>query len=175
MKDVPIDKVSTLADGRLAIFPSAISDSYTYVYREACGVYWNEKLNCFQSTVPKEWRHKEWYGQIVSVVRSAFNIRLHLASNTAFDSSMPGFKIDIESSESHVQQWITEQEKIALTPSKPNHSHEKDEILRISEKASVAFHSKNYQLAIELLLPHKNSVYFTKKCLKLLELSQKYA
>ncbi len=168
MKDVSISKVSTLSDGRLAVFPSVVSDNYEFVYREACGVYWNKPLACFQSTVPKEWGHNEWYGQIISVARSAFRIRLHLVSETLFESDTQGFKGDIQSSEINIQQWILEQEKIALESPKPDHSHEKSEISRISEKASVAFHAKKYQLAIDLLSPHKSSKYFSKKCAKLL-------
>ena len=60
MEHGKILKVAVLKDGRLGIFPDRPDPAYQYIYREAAGVYWNQELGCFQSTVPREWDYPKW-------------------------------------------------------------------------------------------------------------------
>ena len=106
MKRIQVSKVAVLEDGCLGIFPAASSSMYQYVYREAAGVSWNSVLCCFQSTVPREWDYKKWYGQIVSVVLSSFDTRLSLSPKTVFVPDDPTFITDMRGADAETQNWI---------------------------------------------------------------------
>ncbi len=110
MEEIRINKVSILPDGRLAIFPSKSSSSYQYVYREASEVYWDKNNQYFYSPVPRKWGYKEWYGHIVSVVRTGLSIRLNLSDDTEFEANADNFKSDMMNANEDVQKWIDEQE-----------------------------------------------------------------
>ena len=106
MEQTQISKVSILDDGSLGVFPETSSPMCQYIYRETAGVNWNSKLQCFQSTPPRERSHKEWYRQIVSVVLSGLDIRLALSPQAVFVPDDVRFVTDIHESEAEVQQWI---------------------------------------------------------------------
>ena len=106
MDRIQINKVAVLDDGRLGIFPETSSSMYQYIYREAAGVNWNPEARCFESTVPREWDHKKWYGQIVSVVLSGLDIRLSLSPQTAFSPNDTTFITDMRDADAEVQTWI---------------------------------------------------------------------
>ena len=81
---------------------------YEFIYREAAGVYWNKELRCFQSQIVTDWSYKDWYKQIVSVVRSGLGVRLTLSPDTEFCSEYPSLASEILSAEAEVQTWIDE-------------------------------------------------------------------
>lgn len=106
MERIQINTVAILDDGSLGVFPETSSPMCQHIYREAAGVNWNSTLQCFQSTPPREWSHKEWYGQIVSVVLSGLDIRLALSSQTVFVPDDVRFITDIHEADAEVQKWI---------------------------------------------------------------------
>ncbi len=106
METISILKVAKLGDGRLAIFPATPKAMYQHIYREAAGVYWDNSLGCFHSTVPRQWTSQDWYRQIISVVRSGVGIRLRLSPSTAFDGCEQNFSDDIVVADADVQKWI---------------------------------------------------------------------
>ncbi len=110
MKEIEITKVAVMTDGRLAVYPTDTSPSHQYVYREAAGVNWNQDLGCFQSTVPREWNHRQWFTQIVSVVRTGLGIRLRLTPKTRYESDCDHFETDIIRANEDVEAWIKERE-----------------------------------------------------------------
>lgn len=170
-----INKVSILPDGRLAIFPSKASSSYQYVYREACEVYWDNDNQYFYSPVPREWNYKNWYVHIVSVVRTGLSIRLNLSGNTVFEANEDNFKSDMIDANEDVQKWMSEQD-IGQPKNEQNEiGAEKEELNRISDEASKAFHSKKFNQVIKLLTPYENSPYFSEKAIALLKMAKKYA
>ncbi len=57
---------------------------YQYIYREAAGVYWDEKNHGFKSTALKEWSHSKWFSHIISVVKSGLDVELQLSKNVAW-------------------------------------------------------------------------------------------
>jgi len=59
---------------------------YQYVYREAAGVYWDEKQKGFKSTELKEWTVSDWYFHIKDIVRSSLNIDLKLNDKTKWEN-----------------------------------------------------------------------------------------
>ena len=105
-----IIKVAKLNDGRIAVYPAAVDQTYEYIYREAAGVYWNHELGCFHSTLPKDWNHQQWYGQIVTVVWSGLKIKLDLTPDTQYEGTPDSFKADIISANEDVQKWIHDHE-----------------------------------------------------------------
>jgi len=106
METIPIVKVAKLSDGRLGVFPEVPKPIYQYVYRAAAGVSWDNSLGCFQSTVPREWTYGDWYGQIVSVVRSELGVRLQLSPSAIFDGGSESFREDILEADLSIQKWI---------------------------------------------------------------------
>ena len=107
MGSAKIEKVAVLDDGRFAVFPDRKEPNWQYIYREACGVYWNQELGRFHSgEPPKTWGYQEWYEQIVSVVNSGVGLRMRLDSDTEFDSDSPGLADDVIAAEASVQKWI---------------------------------------------------------------------
>lgn len=106
MESIPIVKVAKLSDGRLGVFPEAPKPIYQYVYRAAAGVSWDKSLGCFQSTIPREWNYRDWYQQIVSVVRSELGVRLQLSPSAIFDDVSESFRDDILEADQSIQKWI---------------------------------------------------------------------
>lgn len=96
METSPILKVAVLADGRTAVFPESKRADYQYVYREAAGVYWDQAMGCFVSTLPQEWSPQKWYQHIVSVVRSGVGLQMTLTRDTEYESSKDGFEASIK-------------------------------------------------------------------------------
>lgn len=105
---VKINKVSVSDDARLCIYPEKTSTSYDLIYREAAGVYWNNNMSCFKSTIPRTWDYGDWFLHIVSVVFTSMNIRLILSDNTTFNGLS---KTTIMSSNDDVQDCINKQAK----------------------------------------------------------------
>ena len=107
METAQIQRVAVLDDGRFAVFPDRKEAAWQYIYREACGVYWNQQLGCFHSyEPPRTWGNKEWYEQIISIVNSGLGLRMRLASDAIFDCDAPEFEGDIHAAEISVQKWI---------------------------------------------------------------------
>ena len=104
---IDVIEVSLADDGRLRIYPSTVEWTFEHIYREAAGVHWNTELQCFQSTIPKDWDHKAWYTQIVSVVKSGLGVRLKLTDDTIFSTNSETFEIEIRSADAEVQEWET--------------------------------------------------------------------
>lgn len=57
---------------------------YQYIYREAAGVYWDEKGCGFKSTTLKEWSHSKWFSHIVGLVKSCLGVELKLSSKVTW-------------------------------------------------------------------------------------------
>jgi hypothetical protein len=105
MKRIQVSKVAVLEDGCLGIFPAVSSSMYQYINREAAGVNWNSVLCCFQSTVPREWDYKKWYGQIVSVVLSGFDTRLSQSPKTV-PTALPALEAAEHDKVKWVREWV---------------------------------------------------------------------
>lgn len=56
---------------------------YQYIYREAAGVYWDEKRCGFKSAPLKEWSCSKWYSHIVSIINSGLGVELRLSRDAA--------------------------------------------------------------------------------------------
>jgi len=54
---------------------------YQYIYREAAGVYWDEKQKAFKSTPLNERTVSEWFLHIKDIVKSGLNIELSINEN----------------------------------------------------------------------------------------------
>lgn len=117
MDTVLITKVARLSDGRLGVWPAVTKAMYQYIYREAAGVYWDDALGCFHSTIPREWTSSDWYRQIVSVVHGGVGLRMRLSPATVFDADVEGFRDDIIAADTNVQCWLDD--TFPNTPSTP--------------------------------------------------------
>ena len=89
MNDETINRIELLDTGELLLgLESQGKPEYQYVYREAAGVYWDQKRHGFKSTPLKEKTCSHWYKHINNAVQSELGIELKLAENV-FWSNVP--------------------------------------------------------------------------------------
>ncbi|MBD8490996.1 hypothetical protein IFO69_19745 [Echinicola sp. CAU 1574] len=60
--------------------------SYQYVYREAAGVYWDEKEKGFKSTPLREWTVSKWFFHIKDIVKIGLNLSLEMDNNITWEN-----------------------------------------------------------------------------------------
>jgi hypothetical protein len=60
--------------------------SYQYVYREAAGVYWDEKEKGFKSTPLREWTISKWFFHIKDIVKIGLNVDLEMNGNITWEN-----------------------------------------------------------------------------------------
>ena len=60
--------------------------SYQYVYREAAGVYWDEKEKGFKSTPIREWTISEWFFHIKDIVKTGLNLNLEMDKSITWEN-----------------------------------------------------------------------------------------
>lgn len=77
MKTETIKKIVLNDSNELILQLNSNGESlYQYVYREAAGVYWDDKQKGFKSTPLKEWTVSEWFFHIKDIVSSSLNLDL---------------------------------------------------------------------------------------------------
>jgi hypothetical protein len=82
MEHEVINKVEILDTGELLLgLKDQRKPMYQYVYREAAGVYWDERRNGFKSTPMKERSCLQWYQHIIEIVCSGLGVELILGPN----------------------------------------------------------------------------------------------
>lgn len=85
MERETINRIEILDTGELLLgLESKGKSMYQYVYREASGVYWDEKRHGFKSTPIKEWSCSKWFSQIIGVVKSGLGVELTLGHDIAW-------------------------------------------------------------------------------------------
>ena len=91
-----INTVDVTKDGELFLGLEGNGKSmYQYIYREASGVYWDEKYHGFKSTPIKKWSHSTWFSHIVSLVKSGLGVELRLSRNATWNNIPEQDKIEI--------------------------------------------------------------------------------
>ena len=80
-----IKSVSITKDNKLLLsLESKGNTDYQYIYREAAGVYWNEKHNGFESTPLKnDMSCSEWFAHIIKTANSS-GIELSLSKDVSW-------------------------------------------------------------------------------------------
>ncbi|MBP9024181.1 MAG: hypothetical protein KBH06_13335 [Spirochaetes bacterium] len=107
MKKIIITKVAIIENGKLGLFLPKSDPFYEFIYREASGVYWDNKLFCFKSTEPDKWNYKKWYQHMVGVIKSGLDITLEINDKTEFEPSDECFKNEILKANILVKKWLT--------------------------------------------------------------------
>lgn len=100
MKTETINKIVLNDRNELTLLLDSNGESmYQYVYREAAGVYWDEKQKGFMSTELKEWTVSDWYSHIKDIVRSSLNIDLKLNDTTTWENIPENEQIKIKNAQ----------------------------------------------------------------------------
>jgi len=86
MRSEIIKAVEILDTGEVFLALNEGDPSYQYVYREAAGVYWDDKLCGFKSTEMKEWSASTWFSHIVSVVEQGLGVKLSLGRDVHWNN-----------------------------------------------------------------------------------------
>ncbi len=87
MDSETINKVEVIDTGELLLsLEGNGKPMYQYIYREAAGIYWDEKQRGFKSTPLKDRSSTEWYSHIVSVVKTGLGIELRLSSQASWQN-----------------------------------------------------------------------------------------
>ena len=97
-------KVAVLGDGRTAVFPESKKAMFQYVYREAAGVYWEQKSGCFVSQSPGEWTPQQWYRHIIGIVKTGVGLKMVLTPETKYESKKEGFEESIKLADQELSQ-----------------------------------------------------------------------
>jgi hypothetical protein len=88
-----INRVKILPSGELFLGLGSDGNAYyQYIYREACGVYWDPVLKGFKSTDMKEWTASQWFTHIVDTAQNV-GIRLVLSEIVQWDNVSEDDKI----------------------------------------------------------------------------------
>ncbi len=97
MKTETINKIILNSSNELVLLLDNRGDPmYQYVYREAAGVYWDEKQKGFKSTELKEWTVSDCYFHIKDIVRSGLNVDLELNEKTSWENIPETEQIKVE-------------------------------------------------------------------------------
>jgi hypothetical protein len=111
MEICTIERISILADGRIAVFPKLKKGMWQHVYREAAGVHWENEQGYFTSTPPREWTAQDWYKQIVAVVRTGVGLEMKLSDETEYEPSEKSFIESIKVADIEVRDLIKKTEQ----------------------------------------------------------------
>ncbi len=93
MKADAITQIEIDSLGRLLIYPE--KEKFNLIWRSATEVHWDEKKMFLFSPKPREWSYFDWYGQIISVIRTEYACSLFLTENTIFINISPSLKQQI--------------------------------------------------------------------------------
>jgi hypothetical protein len=66
--------------GRLCITPE--KEIFTFVWRSATEVHWDDKYFYLYSPKPREWSYFDWFMHIISVIKIECNCELMLTDHT---------------------------------------------------------------------------------------------
>ncbi len=87
MKTEIIHKIVLNSSNELLLLLSSPGEPmYQYVYREAAGVYWDDKQKGFKSTPLKNWTVSEWFIHIKDIVRTSLNVDLQVDENLQWEN-----------------------------------------------------------------------------------------
>jgi hypothetical protein len=84
-----IEEIGLDTHGYLFVRPLAASaHEFTYIWRDAAGVRWNDDLRVLHAAEPARWTPVELYAQIIAAVYREYGVRLEATANTLW-SRMP--------------------------------------------------------------------------------------
>ena len=79
--------------GRLLVFPGEVD--YSFIYRSATGVHWDQDRRALVGPAPKEWSYLDWYKNIVASVRSEYGDALEATGATSWVNVADVLQADI--------------------------------------------------------------------------------
>jgi len=79
--------------GRLCIKPKI--EKFTFVYRFAAEVHWDNDGKFLFSPKPREWSYLDWYKHIVSLIETEYHSHLQITSDTDWVSIPVELKMEI--------------------------------------------------------------------------------
>ncbi len=90
-----VEEVGLDAAGHLFVKPQA-SDDFTYIWRDASGIRWNETTRTLVAYEPKRWEPITLFQQIVAAVKNEYGRVLALNSKTKWTNVTPEFRAQLE-------------------------------------------------------------------------------
>ncbi len=78
---------------RLYIKPE--NEKFTFIYRTATQVHWDNKEYFLYSPKPKDWSYLDWYKHIIKVVETECNCKLKLTIETNWINVSDKLKMEI--------------------------------------------------------------------------------
>ena len=92
-----IAEVSVQPDGRLCVRPElAPAETLEFIWRAACEVNWDPRLQALVTPVPDLTPNQLWFGQIISAVASEYGVPLRLTESTTWTNMSPELRAAIE-------------------------------------------------------------------------------
>ena len=88
-----ISEISIDDSGRLCIKPT--TKEFTFIYRSATEVHWDNNKRFLYSPKPREWTYLDWYKQIFSAILSEYGCELTTTTDTKWSKIPEELKRDI--------------------------------------------------------------------------------
>ncbi|WP_374950470.1 hypothetical protein [Mucilaginibacter sp.] len=77
IKEIRIDKLE-----RLCVMPD--EQNFSFIWRSAMEVHWDEKGKFLYSPKPREWSYFDWYRQILDATKDEYGCCLVLTNETSW-------------------------------------------------------------------------------------------
>jgi Integron Cassette Protein Hfx_Cass5 len=96
MKKEIISNVAISDSGELLLKLESVGNAdYQYVYRAGSGVSWDSELNCFKSSLRKDWAYSKWFLHILNAVQSELGFKLMLAKHATWSNVSEQVKVEL--------------------------------------------------------------------------------
>ena len=95
MSEVEIEEVGINSVGHLFVRPPATED-FTFIWRDAYGVRWNEKSHSLVAYEPHRWEHLALFQQMITAVKSEYGRCLVVGPDTRWSNIPSELRSHIE-------------------------------------------------------------------------------
>jgi hypothetical protein len=93
MKTDSIEEIRIDESGKLIVKPR--KEDFSYIYRAAMEVNWNNDGKYLYSPKPKEWSYSMWFKQIHAAVKDEYGVTLKISNETRWENIDPDLKKSI--------------------------------------------------------------------------------
>lgn len=87
MKETPIEEIKIDEENRLLVRPKMRpAQTYEYIYRDASGVTWIDKVRCLGAIEPDKWNHFDLFKQVILAVQGEYGELLVVTPETKWSN-----------------------------------------------------------------------------------------
>lgn len=148
MANVHIDKIEIDSSGRLLITPEPGFD-FSFIYRTATGVNWDNASSSFTAPKPKEWSYLNWFENIYASVRGEYGDQLFISNRTKWSNVDNELKHEIIRGSAEIEERLQDIHETHLKKSLGVNKEYEHKI--ITAQAAEVFRKGDYKQTVTLL------------------------